>query len=118
MAWEWSHTAEAYDTIRARLERMPREALNVLFAEWRASQERPGETIGHNFNERRYARALAWISRPDALPDDVLVDWIWERMADYRTCTNGGFEAYACPYGCGPHLLPFDQPSDNKEEEI
>jgi hypothetical protein len=45
---------------------------------------------------------------------DLLVDAIWEDMEEWRTCDNGGFNAWACPSGC--HTVSFD--SEEKKEEV
>jgi hypothetical protein len=117
MAWEWSHTGEAYENVHARLSLMPREWLNTVFAEWRAAQGKGGTISDHEkFNERKYERALAWVSAGN-MTDEQLVEFIWERMEELRTCTNGGWEAYACPSGCGCHLIPFERIGKNKDAD-
>ena len=104
MAWEWSHTPEAYANAYANLQNRPREWLETVWAEWEASEYDTG--IGFRAMDlRQYEAALA---KAKELPEDTLADAIWERMAEQATCTNGGFEAWACPYGCRCHLVPFD----------
>lgn len=101
MAWSWSHTAEAYENACENVHNRDRAWLEVVYAEWHACQS-PSED-SEEFNQRKYNTALR---RAKKLPTDVLADYIWERMSEYATCTNGGYEAYACPYGC--HLVSFD----------
>ena len=100
MAWSWSHTQDAYENACENVHNNDREWLEVAFAEWHACKS-PSED-SEKFNQRKYNTALR---RAKRLPTDVLADYIWERMSEYATCTNGGFEAYACPYGC--HLVSF-----------
>ena len=98
MAWEWSHTDEAYANAYANLESQSKDWLNEVYAEWEAWG---GE---EKFNSLAYANALAHAKR---LPLDALVDEIWEHMFEYLTCDNGGFDAWACPFGC--HTVSFDK---------
>jgi hypothetical protein len=39
---------------------------------------------------------------------ETLTEKIWARMEEQRTCTNGGFKLWGCPYGCARHLVPVD----------
>lgn len=103
MAWEWSHTQEAYQNAYENVQNKDREWLEVVFAEWHACKN-PNENC-NEFNERKYNAAL---KRAKKLTDDVLAEYIWERMSEYATCTNRGHSAYGCPSGCGCHLVSFD----------
>lgn len=106
MAWEWSHTDGAYADARANVERLPRADLLTILREWsyydreqrsnRDSRYRFPRTIRGQF---RLPTGVRQLSR------DTLADLVWERMEEYRTCTNGGWEAYCCPDGC--HIVPF-----------
>jgi len=110
MAWQWSHTPEAYSNVEANIKAKPREWLEVVFAEWRASQNKrgiPPRTGTHKFNERKYNRALAYAKRPD-ITAEWLAEFIWQMTQDLATCTNGGWEAWCCPFGCGCHTVPFE----------
>lgn len=98
MAWSWSHTAEAYYHARCNLERMDREDLEIIFAEWRAAQGKGGVIEDTEyFNMKRYDRALRYAK---SLPGDILVDFIWERAEQFATCDNGGWRLWMCPSGC------------------
>lgn len=108
MAWSWSHTGEAYAAARDNLARLPKEELEIIFAEWRAAQGKGGVIEDSNrFSEKKYFRALAFAK---TLPDDVLADFIWERAEESATCDNGGFNAWVCPSGC--HRVSFDPHDD------
>jgi hypothetical protein len=109
MAWEWSHTEEAYAAVEHNIRQQPREWLEVVFAEWRAAQDNKGnvQTGTHNFNQKKYERALAYAKNPE-VTNERLADFIWEKANELRICTNGGWQAWCCPSGCGCHLVPFD----------
>lgn len=110
MAWSWSHSQEAYAAAEHNLRQLDSETLQIIFAEWRAAQGKHGVITDHDaFNSRKYERALAYAK---GLPDDVLADFIWEKASEYATCDNGGFNAWLCPSGCGPHCVPFDTEDD------
>jgi hypothetical protein len=113
MAWSWSHTTEAYDNAQENLSLLPREDLEVIYAEWRAAQSKSGRVDDSNyFNEKKYLRALKFAK---TLPDDVLADFIWERASEHATCDNGGFNAWVCPSGC--HSVPFGKPDDDDADD-
>lgn len=107
MAWSWSHSQEAYHNLRANIYGQDREWLEVVFAEWRAAQGKHGiiNSIHADFSNRKYERALAWAKQQDR---DWLAEFIYEQSEQFSTCTNGGWEAWCCPHGCGSHQLPFD----------
>lgn len=107
MTWEWSHTPEAYEAARLNLFNMEPETLREIFAEWRGYLCDP-EANGSEMCPHCYADAQAEAKR---LTVEELAPAIWEHAADWthgRSCTNGGFEAHMCPYGCGCHMVPFD----------
>jgi len=116
MAWSWSHTQEAYESAESNLRALPKETLNVIFAEWRAAQGKGGIIHDHDeFNQRKYERALNYAK---TLPDDVLTDFIWEQASEHATCDNGGFNAWMCPSGCGCHCVSFSPPDETPNEEL
>lgn len=98
MAWEWSHTMEAYHTVEQRLQEMAdlADAANLLcicWSEWVASD-------WHQHNEstelelRKYESALARAKRQAAEHGyGKLAKNIWNWSEELRTCTNGGWEA-------------------------
>ena len=104
MAWSWSHTHEAYCNARAQIEQSPRDWLEVCYAEIRVEVPDDGES---QLDEGLYARAL---TQAKGLPSDVLADAIWEYASELQTCTNGGWEAWCCPWGC--HTVPFAPVAD------
>lgn len=116
MAWSWSHTHEAYNAAERNLRDMPVDDLRVIFAEWRAAQGKGGviDYVSPDFNQRKYDRAL---KHAQGLDDRTLADFIWERASEWATCENGGFEAHMCPFGCGPHCVPFDHDDDDEGGE-
>lgn len=98
MAWSWSHTSEAYRDAREQLEAMERDTRNVIAAEWLAAD-------GDNLDERKYARSLPRVA---SWNDERINEFIWEAMERQAMCTNGGWEAHCCPFGCGCHMVPFE----------
>jgi len=111
MAWEWSHTEEAYEAVRTQIGQQPREWLEVVWAEWVTAKRVSSDMYSHaEFDNRTYATCLA---RAKGKTDDVLARCVWWWAEAYRTCTNGGHMAHCCPYGCMGHMLPF-----SPEEEV
>lgn len=111
MAWEWSHTAEAYEKAYENLQEIPVDDLRVIWAEWESfrGDEAEGEDEGEDgegFDSEAYEEAL---DTAENLPADVLAEDIWRRMEELRTCENGGEYLWACPYGCGCHLVSVDR---------
>tara|TARA_Y100000034_G_C6704283_1_gene310771 strand:+ start:209 stop:520 length:312 start_codon:yes stop_codon:yes gene_type:complete len=98
MAWEWSHTAEAYADAETHLQALPRETLNIIFAEWQANDS-------DGFNSAKHDTAL---KEAATLSREHLTEYIWQQASEQATCTNGGWEAWLCPFGCGCHLVPFN----------
>ena len=116
MAWSWSHTQQAYADAEDNLRNLPKETLEIIFAEWRAAQGKHGaiDPVSPDFNERKYERAL---KHAKTLPHDTLVDFVWEKASEFATCDNGGFDAWICPHGCGPHCVSFSRPEEGEIED-
>lgn len=114
MAWSWSHSAEGLSAARDNLSKMPKDKLEIIFAEWRAAQRKHGviENCG-DFDERKYDRALAYAK---TLDHDTLVDFIWDKAEEASTCDNGGFELWMCPSGCCSHCVSCDETDDEGNE--
>jgi hypothetical protein len=111
MAWEWSHSIEAYEAGRKNLAKQNVTDLQVMKAEWEATDWDDEETFqGANLDTEKYNKSLKRIqahyrmSRRSNVSVKSLkeqyADWIWERAEKLRTCTNGGHEAHVCPYAC------------------
>ena len=105
MAWEWSHSSEAYASAQRRVTRLTKRELLVILSEWqyhdreqlaRQDEDSDGPTLA-DFNVSASVRRLS---------RDTLADLVWDRMEQYATCDNGGFNAYCCPDGC--HTVSFD----------
>lgn len=116
MAWSWSHSTEAYQNARENLEKQSIDFLRAVYAEWnaQANAENAYDDIGDSdepgFDEQQYYQAY---QEACEIPDDILCDFIWNKMEEQATCDNGGFNAWACPYGC--HLISFSE--ENEDEE-
>lgn len=106
MAWDWSHTNEAYFNARENLRTLDPSILCEIFAEWYDVEPDSREV----FDQAKYERGL---EKAKALPNDVLADIIWTRMEVQRTCDSyGGYMAWCCPYGCEPHKVSFESKSN------
>ena len=103
MAWEWSHTNEAYSNAYENLHDSPRNFLAIAFAEWKAKEIEESDDDREPFGAD-YEKELAFAA---TLASDTLADSIWEKASEQRTCDNGGFNAWVCPYGC--HTVSFDR---------
>ena len=107
MAWEWSHTAEAYQAAEQRLRRMSRKRIREILAEWWTAA-----VCQHGFDMSVYRREYV---RTKQFGTQVMCDVIWDRASRQRTCTNGGHRAWLCPAGCDGHQVSFDDYNPRKE---
>jgi len=105
MAWSWSHSGEAYSNAFQNVRNKDRKWLSTVFAEWEAQE-------GGELNEQKYAVAEL---KAATLPNDILADYIWGKMEAQSLCSDGGHEAWCCPFGCGPHTVPFDVEAESAE---
>jgi len=103
MAWSWSHSPEAYRDAELNLRALPVETLREIRAEWMARDDSDYD----GFSPAMFADAMRTLS-DDA---EALADAIWDLASDQQTCDNGGFNAWMCPFGCGPHCVAFDRES-------
>lgn len=95
MAWQWSHTAEAYADARANFEGLPADTLAVIAHEWLVHDRAGPDPSVEDFE-----------AIPLPLVDtEVRIDALWERVEALATCDNGGWNAWVCPFGC--HTVPF-----------
>lgn len=105
MAWEWSHSPEAYENAKKNLTDLSQEVLATIYS----------EIIGYKHDELcedgelTFKYSMYEAERQNALKreKDFLIGFIWAFMEDFRTCDNGGYNAYACPHGC--HTVSFDR---------
>ena len=127
MAWEWSHTQEAYEYVRCRLYKMAKAKLHVIWAEWKtyhhaqevaqAEAEAEGEELllpSDDFDQDYYKTQLKEARQVSKkVGTEPLADDIWNWASNFATCTNGGHQAWMCPYGCDPHMVPFGPKEKN-----
>jgi len=129
MVWSWSHTPEAYQNARDNLSRLPAVELITIRAEWYALTDRERDCNAFSagryhracrYLQKRYRRAIGANGNPrlQTVSEfcETLSNEIWEKAENLANCTNGGFSAWVCPYGCGPHLVSFSRP-DEKDYE-
>jgi hypothetical protein len=114
MAWEWSHTAEAYSNAYDQVHALPKRELLTILREWAYKDREDNGTLRRRAGAKRIAgfRLPAGLRR---LTQDTLADLVWSRAEEHRTCTNGGWAAYVCPDGC--HTVPFDPVDDSASAE-
>jgi hypothetical protein len=111
MSWEWSHTSDALEIARQNVHNRGLKTLRVIWSEWQAYTGDGSSCSTSEFDAEKYKAAM---KQSKGIPKDALADAIWERMEQFRTCTNGGHEAWACPFGC--HTVPFSTFSERMAE--
>ncbi len=115
MVWSWSHTDEAIAGVEEQLSVKAEEAndgdkdaanwLHIVWAEWVASTWED-DMIMADLDMRKYERCLVRAKRQgETIGYEKVAQDIWQWTSQLAACTNGGHEAYVCPFGC--HLLPF-----------
>jgi hypothetical protein len=115
MAWSWSHTNEAYAAVEQQLNDKADAAnngdieaiewLQTVWSEFIASNWRE-DRVTTDLDLKKYERSLARAKRQgESLGYDKLASDIWNWSSELATCTNGGWDAWVCPFGC--HLIPF-----------
>ena len=104
MAWEWSHTTEAYANAYENLCDLPVNELRIIYAEWIANEHNEDDNPTHDMDLDRYESVLRDCQ---SMTDEALSYHIWELTRNFVTCDNGGHNAWVCPYGC--HTVPFDR---------
>jgi hypothetical protein len=120
MAWEWSHSAEAYDNVRTAIAAMPAEELIEIKLEWlaycdkRISDEdrQHGEPANFRRTEKRKAY---WQGHCEKMGTEHLADDIYDMAENHATCDNGGHDMWVCPYGC--HTVPASSEDDESDDE-
>lgn len=105
MAWEWSHSYEAYDNVRENIHNKvekDREEMEEVWGEWYAY-------FLERYMEVPFLDSIeAGRKTAEGLSNYDLAETIWKLSEAQSICENGGFEAWICPYGCGCHMVPFD----------
>jgi hypothetical protein len=103
--------------------------LAEILAEWHAYDGNPytGSSSSSNLDTEKYEHELARLHaeiKAGRLPKDAMADAIWEKAVELATCTNGGWKAWCCPFGCAPHMASFstwkeqmDQAKKRKAEQ-
>lgn len=102
MAWSWSHTDEAYENARLELDQKSTKWLMEVYVEWKCHYVDEYGNPEMDITPEMVAKAE---DEAKSLPISAIIDFIWERMSENATCDNGGFNAWACPFGC--HTVSF-----------
>ena len=120
MAWEWSHSNEAYENANLRLHLKPRRWLEVCLAEIRTDAiEKIAEKIEDDeFDwQKVYAAQLKLLrSRKTKVETDWIVGDIWRFAEELCTCDNGGFNLWVCPSGC--HKVSVDDLTEKQFDKV
>jgi hypothetical protein len=117
MTWNWNHTPEAYDNVYYNISQLPLEILIEIAAEITTYtmvtefnnklffylEENNNST---NWNKELYTKFLT-NTKFNESNKHYLVDFIFKFASEQAECTNGGHEAFVCPYGC--HLVSFSR---------
>ena len=96
MAWSWSHSSEAYQNAFENLHDLPLKDLRIIYAEWQSWNG--VESFSSDMDIKKHNKALKNCIRFN-FTQETLANDIYEKMQEQATCDNGGFNAYACPFG-------------------
>ena len=108
MTWSWSHTQEGIQNVENNICELNDTTLATVWTEWTCAVRISGEfVLAESAYDRIFAQACKMV---DTLRTEM-VDFIIDKTNALAECTNGGFEAHICPFGC--HTASFDV-----EEEI
>jgi hypothetical protein len=123
MVWDWSHSPEAYATLRENMQWLIESGLahfsdaptlqNLADMEFCVESwaECKLNAEGKQCNVETFDVAFMRGLELFRMGGDAFLDSWWDMVSDIRLCTNGGHYAYVCPFGC--HKLPFDPISWN-----
>lgn len=116
MAWSWSHTNEAYAYARTELLDLSRETLLEILAEWRMHDKHPENDAAW---PDQWPKALAFVNQLHGEESHAdLAEQVWDRANEQRTCDNGGWNAWMCPYGCWPHCVDFGPDDEDTHPRV
>lgn len=114
MAWEWSHTAEGVQSVHEQLHQKAENADNNdeaaaewLVTTWAEIKAHIPEEYGEgDLDLELYEKKLVEAKEIAAkVGHEPIADDIWEFAENFHTCSNGGWDAYMCPFAC--HTIPF-----------
>ena len=98
----WSHSSEAYEAVRQNIHKQDKEWLETIYAEWKVLAHFNGDS--REWDHIVYNEA---IESAKLIPEESLVDFIWEKTEQLALCDSTGHNADCCPYGCGIHTVPM-----------
>ena len=135
MTWNWNHTPEAYDNVYYNISQLSLETLQVIAAEITTyqllvqfeNQVRliTGEEPLYDIDDREWFwdadlndrilnskffsedNVIEGTNIPNYYSKEQLTELIYKFASEQAECTNGGHEAYVCPYNC--HLVSFSR---------
>ena len=106
MAWDWSHSPEAYRIARQHLENWSAKRLGEAYAEFKCKEiddanEQSNVQEPDPYKDGRYEKVLnetrAVVRK---FGKEHLVNEVWRMAEELHTCDNGGATLWVCPYGC------------------
>ncbi len=116
MAWEWSHSPEAYQNVRDNLELLSKEILIECLAEFREKELGDADDDREDFGAD-YDNYVKELTEDKFHTAETLAGELWPKIEELRTCDNGGHDAHLCPYGCGGHKVSFSSQEELAAEE-
>lgn len=119
MAWEWSHTVEAYQNVRDNILSIGEKADNgnteaqewirEVWCEWESHNPDADDADHEGYSPLLYVQAKQADVNLSYSEMAYIVSHRAERQA---LCEKGGHKAWACPYGCMCHLISFDRETE------
>lgn len=108
MTWKWNHNQKALDIFRNTVDAWETSRKIEICSEWSAFYQQRGyddyeEDDPNYFNEVVYESSLSFWGNQN---EDTLTDAIVASAEAHAVCDNGGFDLWACPYGCHRVKLP------------
>ena len=125
MSWSWGHSTEAYINAEENLHRRSLKTLQEIWCEWKAYRDNDEKDWWHSetrgcaisqFDLEVYTTELKALRKKCREDErrlgknfwrEALANDIWPWMEDLATCTNGGWSAWCCPFGCSGHMVSF-----------
>lgn len=114
MTWSWSHTQEAYDQARINLMAITDEEwIDECWLEWQAHKPDAEDADFEGFSQEAVEEADRTKEQVDS---NDKKEYIWDQASELRDCTNGGWLAHMCPYGC--HTVSFSPPEYKHADDV
>ena len=118
--WEWSFTQEGMENIRENVHRMDKERLIVAYAEIlhfrHVNKKNDSAKLDvSTWYKTVYAKKLTEARKQAKWSTEAIAEEVYYFAEEQADCTNGGFSAYVCPYGCHTVSLEIEQEAEGAE---